>query len=485
MRWIPVLLTLVLLLVSGPALAEQPQVPPPSGTAQQQNLLQTVFDISRWLNSISRDIARLERGISALALALVMLGFVYGIVQGILGGGLEAIKGAFVRLAVAGLMLSLWTSGFVGNTLDAAMTAARERGTDSVAATLSDAGDSLDALAMRVVPFMGAVGAVKVMTAKTAENAAKNATTRSVASGTSAGSSKVLQYLNWATLLLIPLMLFFFILIVVASFTVEVGVALFPLAAALLVFPKGAAADWFGKWVAAMMGALLIVVLLPVGFKAAVEIGINRPVNQVNAYVDQAVDRLEAVKEKSEDALEQAKQSQKCLIVDPFCALEAKFDAVRTDLSLALQALQTVITAWLLGIILLLAGMAAAAYILFNVERVAMSFVGGFVATGVRQMLGTSSLGGRIYAGRAGGGGGAGTERTVVLPGERALPAGGSPGALPAGGGSLPRPAAYEMQPYSSSIQRYGDDVIEGEWRPVRELPNPSPRGLPPASSDS
>lgn len=57
-----------------------------------------------------------------------------------------------MRLAVAGLMLSLWTSGFVGNTLDAAMTAARERGTDSVAATLSDAGDSLDALAMRVVP---------------------------------------------------------------------------------------------------------------------------------------------------------------------------------------------------------------------------------------------------------------------------------------------------------------------------------------------
>lgn len=482
MRWIPVLLTLVL-LVSGLALAEQPQVPPPSGTAQQQNLLQTVFDISRWLNSISRDIARLERGISGLALALVMLGFVYGIVQGILGGGLEAIKGAFVRLAVVGLLLSLWNSGFVGGTLDRAMTAAREWGTDSVAATLSDAGDSLDALAMRVVPFMGAVGAVKVMTAKTAENAAKNATTRSVASGTSAGSSKVLQYLNWATLLLIPLMLFFFILIVVASFTVEVGVALFPLAAALLVFPKGSAADWFGKWVAAMMGALLIVVLLPVGFKAAVEIGINRPVNQVNAYVDQAVDRLEAVKQKSEEALDAAKQGN-CGI-DPLCYLGAKFDAAKTEITLALQALQTVITAWLLGIILLLAGMAAAAYILFNVERVAMSFVGGFVATGVRQMLGTSSLGGRIYAGRAGGGGGAGTERTVVLPGERALPAGGSPGALPAGGGSLPRPAAYEMQPYSSSIQRYGDDVIEGEWRPVRELPNPSPRGLPPASSDS
>ncbi|MCL6569098.1 MAG: LLM class flavin-dependent oxidoreductase, partial [Meiothermus silvanus] len=238
MRIFPVII-LALVVMSGLALADPPQVPPPSGTAQQQNLLQSFFDLSRWLQSISRDLARLERGISGLALALVLLGFVYGVVQGILGGGLEAIKGAFVRLAVVGLLLSLSTSGFVGNTVEGALTAAREWGTDSVAATLSDAGDSLDALAMRVVPFMGAVGALKMMTAKVAENAAGNALTRSVASGTSAGSAKVLQYLNWTTLLLIPLMLFFFILVVVASFTVEVGVALFPLAAALAVRTEG------------------------------------------------------------------------------------------------------------------------------------------------------------------------------------------------------------------------------------------------------
>lgn len=480
MRIFPVII-LALVVMSGLALADPPQVPPPMGTAQQQNLLQSFFDLSRWLQSISRDLARLERGISGLALALVLLGFVYGVAQGILGGGLEAIKGAFVRLAVVGLLLSLSTSGFVGNTVEGALTAAREWGTDSVAATLSDAGDSLEALAMRVVPFMGAVGALKMMTAKVAENAAGNALTRSVASGTSAGSARVLQYLNWTTLLLIPLMLFFFILIVVASFTVEVGVALFPLAAALLIFPRGSAADWFGKWVAAVMGAILIVILLPVGFKAAVEIGINRPVNQVNAYVDQALARLEAVKQKSEEALDAARQGN-CGI-DPLCYLGAKFDAAKTEITLALQALQTVITAWLLGVLLLLAGMAAAAYILFNVERVAMSFIGGFVATGVRQVMGTSSLGGRLYPGGAGGGGVAagagGAQRTVVLPGERALPAGGG-----GGGAALPRPAAYEIQPYSSSIQRYDGDVIEGEWRPVRELPNPSPRGLPPASSE-
>ena len=225
MRGIRILLPLVLVL-SGLALAEPPQVPPPTGTAQQQSLFKTFFDLSGWLQSLSRDLARLEGGISGLALALVMLGFVYGIVGGILGGGLEAIKGAFVRLAVAGLLLSLWQNGFVGVTLDRAMAAAREWGTDVSAETLSRAADNLETLAMRVVPFMGAVGAIKVMAARTAENAAKSGTARTIASGLSAGTSKVLQYLNWTTLLLIPMMLFFFIIIVVASFTAEVGVAL-------------------------------------------------------------------------------------------------------------------------------------------------------------------------------------------------------------------------------------------------------------------
>ena len=475
-------LVLLVLLLAGMGLADQPQIPP-ANTAQQESLFRTFFDINRWLQSISRDVARLEAGISGLALALVLLGFVYGIVQGIVGGGLEAIKGAFVRLAVVGLLLSLWNSGFVGNTLDRAMMAAREWGVDASANTLADAGDSLDALAMRIVPFMGAVGAIKLMAAKVAENAAKNVTTRTVASGMSAGASKVMQYLNWATLLLIPFMLFFFILIVVASFTVEIGVALFPLAAALLIFPKGSAADWFGKWIGAVVGALLIVLLLPIGFKAAVEMGINRPVNQVNAYVEQALGRIEAQKEAGLDAVLYALDN--CRVWDAVCRLDQTLQSLRIRLEAVWQQITTAVQAWLLGVILLVAGMAAAAYVLFNVERVAMSFVGGFVATGVRQMLGTSSLGGRVYGGLS-----AANASTVRDEPSFRMPAGRLPPGGPPGG--LPRPAAYEVQPYYGGRGYGDDDIIEGEWRPAppelpaagnpRALPAGNPRGLPPGN---
>ena len=465
-------LVLLALLLAGMGLAEEPQIPP-ANTAQQESLFRAFFDINRWLQSISRDVDRLGAGISGLALALVLLGFVYGIVQGIVGGGLEAIKGAFVRLAVVGLLLSLWTSGFVGDTLDRAMMAAREWGVDASANTLAEAADSLDALAMRIVPFMGAVGAIKLMTAKTAESAAKGAATRTVASGTSAGASKVMQYLNWATLLLIPFMLFFFILIVVASFTVEIGVALFPLAAALLIFPKGSAADWFGRWIGAVVGALLIVLLLPIGFRAAVEMGINRPVNQVNAYVEQALGRIEAQKEVGLDAVLYALDN--CRAWDMACRLDQTLQSVRIRLDALWQQITTAVQAWLLGVVLLLAGMAAAAYVLFNVERVAMSFVGGFVATGVRQVLGTSSLGGRVYGGPS-----AANTSTVRDEPSFRMPA-----------GRLPRPAAYEVQPYGG--RGYGDDdIIEGEWRPAppelpagrnpRGLPAGNPRGLPPGN---
>lgn len=467
------LLVLVLALLAGLALAEEPQVPPPSGTAQQQNLFQAFFDLSRWLQGISRDMTRLAGGISGLALALVMLGFVYGIVQGIVGGGLEAIKGAFVRLAVVGLLLSLWNSGFVGGTLDRAMTAAREWGTDASAATLSEAADNLDALALRVVPFMGAVGALKVMAARTAENAAKNAAARTLASGTSAGAARALQYLNWATLLLIPMMLFFFVIIVVASFTVEVGVALFPLAAALLIFPKGAAADWFGRWVAAVMGALLIVILLPVGFKAAVDLGVNRPVYQVNAYVDQALDRIEAQKDAGLAAMEGA--MDKCGFGDVGCVLGNNLNALWTQVTAVLQQIGTALQAWLLGVILMLSGMAAAAYILFNVERVAMSFIGGFVATSVRQVMGTASLGGRIYSGTP-------AARASV---EGAAGAQGGTASQPVAAQTIhPRPVAYDIQPYYGGGYHPQGEVIEAEWRQVSGRELSAPRGMPSPSSD-
>jgi hypothetical protein len=464
---------IILFLLMGVALADDPQVPPPnpSTTAQVQALMRTVFDLNSWLRSLSLDLDRLEGGIYGLALALVMLGFVYGIVQGIMGGGLEALRGAFVRLAVAGLLLSLWNSGFVGRVVERSMTAAREWGTDSVVLTLSDAANNLEALALRVIPFMGAVGAVKMMTAKVAENAAKSAVTRSVASGTGAGAGKLLQYMNWATLLLIPLMLFFFILIVVASFTAQVGVTLFPLAAALLAFPKGAAADWFGKWVAAVMGALLIVILLPIGFRAAVDIGINRPVERVNAYVNQAMDQIEAMKEESMKAAEEA--WEKCRVWDVGCDLSNNMKLLWARLNALLQKIGTAVQAWLLTVVLLLVGMAAAAYILFNIERVAMSFIGGFVATGVRGMLGTASLGGRMYTS-----GGVGRAAAAGA-------AGAAPSPSPEPIRLEPRPRVYDIQPYYGGGYRSGGEVIEGEWKVARELPNPPTRALPAPPSES
>jgi hypothetical protein len=175
-----------------------------------------------------------------------------------------------------------------------------------------------------------------------------------------------------------------------------------------------------------------------------------------------------AVKEKSDAVLEEAKKEADCGI-NPLCAIPAKLEAVKNELMLALQALQTVVTAWLLGVLLLVVGMAAAGYILFNLERVAMSFIGGFVASGVRQVMGRASLGGRMYTG-----GGVGRAAAAGAAGAAAA----SPEAIPINA----RPVVYDMQPYYGGGYRSGGEVIEGEWRTVRELPYKPSRALPPSS---
>ncbi|MER3556253.1 MAG: hypothetical protein C4331_18455, partial [Meiothermus sp.] len=389
------LLVLVLVLLAGLALAEPPQVPP-NDVTELRGIFKAFFDLSLWLKSISGDVDKLKGSVSGLVLALVMLGFVYSIVQGIAGGGLEAIKGAFVRLAVVGLLLSLSNSGFVGNTLDGAMEAAREWSTGSATDTLSQAAENLDTLALRVVPFMGAVGAVKVISSTATKEAIKNET-KTVASGMASGSTKILQYLNWTALLLIPMLLFFFIIIVVASFTVKVGVGLFPLAAALLIFPRGAAVDWFGRWVAMVMGALLLVILLPIGFKASVDMGINRPVYQVNAYVDAG---MEAVESQKEANLQDLSEKLPDCGINMECRLENFVSQKWTEVKSVAKKIGIAVLAWFMGVIFLVMGTAAGAYILFNVERVALGFIGGFVASGVRQMLGRAEgIGGQVVPG--------------------------------------------------------------------------------------
>jgi hypothetical protein len=484
MRWI----LFLMVVMAGFALALDPVTPPATGTAQQQGLFSTFFNLNEWLRRMAADFDRLEAGALWLGLALVLVGFLYGILQGVVSGGLEAIKGTFVRLAVVALLLHLGTLGFIGNTVTGAMDAARTWSTDRAAGALSEAANNLDTLAMRMLPFMGALTAIRGFSAKTADKAIQtSARTANAVNVLGTGASKALSYINWAMLLIIPMLLFFFVILVVASFTIAVGLALYPLIVALLIFPRGAAADWFGKWVAAIVGALLIVILLPLGFSAAVDLGINRPVYTVNDHVDQALDQIRTFQQEHRANIQQMVDNNVICegagIGHGLCVnLVAGFHNAKAQLGAVLQQVGLAVQMWLLGIVLMLAGMAAAAYVLFSIERVVMSFVGGFVATGVRNMMGAAG-GGRLVPG--------GQASTVT-------PATAPPGMPPAGplatipsngpqGGSAqpvyPRPVAYDIQP---AYGGRGGDIIEGKYRQIsgRELGPGESRGLPPPRSE-
>lgn len=391
-RWIWALLILL-----GPTLAQgeggQGSEEVPKGGLS--NFFNEIFDIQNWLTSVKNQLGQLEGAIVGLALALVMLGFVYGIIQGIMGGGFDALRGTFVRLAIVGLLLSLHTNSFIKNTFRDAMSNARNWSNSSAVQSLLDAGDELNALAQRIVPLMGVFGAIKYISAKTAMNTAKSGAKRTLASGIESGSGKIIQYLNWAALLLVPMVLFYFVIIVLANFTLEVGMILFPLAAAMLIFPRASAADWFGKWVATVSGAFIIVILLPIGFGTAVQMGIERPVHLVNDYVSE---KLAEIRENiQETSAEIEKTIKECSVFDILCSIDKRLDQAGLWLKAAASAIGVAIQAWLLSVILMLTGMLAGAYILFNIEKIAVSFIGGFVAQGVRSMLGRASIGGRIY----------------------------------------------------------------------------------------
>lgn len=479
-----------------------PQTP---AQAQMSTMFERFFDLSTWLTGVQNTLRTLTGPITNIAIAIVLLGFAIAVLGAILGAGMAALQGALVRLGIIAVLLYLgsgvgdnWLNTPLANALTQTLQGVQRWSTQQVGAHLTRSADNLNTLAARVVPFAVGINALKSHAQRNAARPQTQPAVTPAQGGQTAnpqptagqrpneraapGLARTMQYLTWATTLIIPLLLFYFIIMVVASFTIAVGLLIFPLVVAMLIFPKGAAADWFGKWVAAVVGALFIIILLPVVFGTAIDLGINRPVQEVNRQTDAAIQSIwddPYIRAEGERLLRELggdRGTGAQLLAVPQMAAFVANHADRV-----LQTVGHTIQMFFLGVLLMLAGMAAAAYVVFNVERVAMSFIGGFVAQGTRGLMGTSVVPG------IGGGGSGRTFPTPPSSGGNSSPPGGQPPGLPS---PTPR-GPYDIQPAyggggpggggSAGPRSSRDDAITVEYWEVKPTPELGPGKTPPA----
>jgi len=455
----------VLMLVSGWALA------------QEETFISRTFDASGFIETLQDEAEVYNETLTNIGRALAALGLVASVVMAIVKGSLHATAETFLRaLVVSGmLILTPSISDLTYQTWDntRAWSMNRLQGSfDEGATELAQLGEDSALLVMMVsapAAYVGSVG--------------KSAVT----AGVKANAQIAKNFARWANVAVAPVVFFVIIVhlvILLTGLTIAIINLILPIAAGMLMFSPANGERWLGNYVGSAVTAILVVALMPMGFKAAFDLAIVEPVTAVNANFadfDEIVDQLSGVTppprvqgieaeqerltrrlgELSETALNNGfgNASMDPATQDEFFRVEEQISALRSerasvterwyekvgrDISGVIAGAFAELRNWVLRLMLLLVGATFGSYMLWHVSRGVSGAVGGMALSGIQIMTSPmKSLSGKGGGGQLGsGGGGRGGGGDHGSPsGQRALPSGDTSSAGRKTIGAGPSPA--------------------------------------------
>ena len=407
--------------------------------------------------------------VETLAYSLAAMLFAYGMVRAIwYGRGSELAVLAGRTLLVVALMAMLptlrsvvftswtsvytWSSGIWGT-----------NGGGTFDRLLSASADTKEILPS----FLASAYAVQ-----SASTGQYDATTEGLAAEEPSDAATTLsKVVTWVAGLIFTVMLpvlfgVYTVVIFVSGMTVLIGIVLLPLAAVFLLMPGGSAVSYIGAWLRMNMGALFVVVFLPVAVSIVVELGIAQPLEHTNEAMQQSVDSFNAAVTSLDGAfkdLRDAVGQTGPLPGDAQATLERARQAFYSAGELALRGVFGVLLGWLFGILTILVGFLMGLFLLLRMERYVMGFMGG-LASGVG---GPGFLGRALFfkALRSGGGG-----ATQIGTGGSSLPRSSASGT--AGGVGFSGSTSRDSVVVSSGPSKFPSER-DAPGRPSSQLPPP------------
>lgn len=225
----------------------------------------------------------------------------------------------------------------------------------------------------------------------------------------------------------IPIFGLYAAMVFLSGLGVLVGMLVVPLVGASLIFPGQG--DWLGRWIGMFLNSVLTILILPLMMYIVLSVGINAPLEIMNAALQPIADQWTQALDADQGPIENMKaffanefDTTKRMVTGDLKFTEWLFAGV-PDLQETLSNLWGLATGWLAAIIALFVGMIIALFMMRNIDRVIMGYVGGVT-------------GGMLPGIPTGGGGGArgGGSNKVASAGGGGGSAGGS-GALATNGG--------------------------------------------------
>lgn len=341
-------------------------------------------DATDWLSRTYAFVGRLglRAGTENLAWALAFLFFMLGITRATYFGSVTELAAVFGRLFLV-LALLTGTSGvqtFMQDTWRNAYGWSSSVWAEDLDGKLLEASAKASLL---VAPFTAITGVVGIGLKHAAATTAKAGFKKVAAQGAMSTTGRAAGYLNGIMFLLAPMLGFYSILIYASGLLVLLAHLFFPLCAAALLLPGGV--SWLSKLAGAFVAAVFTVILLPLIFSIAIDLGLVLPLERMAETWQKTVELwnggVAALRPPSGwETLNPAK------MWDWFNGLGESWKLI--------GSVANFVMGWLLSVLAVIVGMLAGAYLLLNAERYVGMFIGVFGRTGgipgVRGGRGTS-----------------------------------------------------------------------------------------------
>jgi hypothetical protein len=348
-----------------------------------------IVDPDKWLTDVWTQVtaANLPEIVRALGFGLLIIGAVWGGYRIASLGATSELQPFLIRLLL-GTML-LFYSPQIGNSVRDLWSMGHRWGTENfVKKTTDQANTELGNLRNTMLGLSAGILAApiiieggKTLLGKNGGDAMKDAKEGVVNNG-----KIILELVKYVVGGLAAIITTMYMIVIVTGFAAILASILIPFSGVMLLFPGPALQMWFSMWFRATSGAILIVMLSPIAFSAALTLGFIEPAKNYNAALEKSASEFQG-------ATGILSSFTPSLSANPMDAVKyiqtagPRLEAAAKQLG---NSLGTLSFGMVSSIIMLFVGIAFAVLLIFAAQSQIIAFVGG--AAGGGGGLSTSPL---------------------------------------------------------------------------------------------
>jgi hypothetical protein len=338
---------------------------------------------TEWLTDIWKTVGpagvNLPKIIQFISIALLLLGIIWSGLRIVSLGSSVELQTFFVRALLAGALVTSgpWMGDLLRKTWVDCYTWSHAKITEPVTTQATDElqnlAITLTALSVAYIAAPAIGEAAKAAMGKSFKDASTDAL-----DGVKDNAGTILELVKYVLFSVGAIVTVEYVVVILTGFAIIIASLMIPFAGVMLIFPGNAMQSWFATWFRSASGAILLVLLHPIAYVAALQIGFIKPAQKFNASLKDTTDQLQSAVDKLKSLIPSGGPDI-TKIPEWF---QNAWSAVNGSLQDVASAGTTLLFGTITSIVMLFIGIAFAVLFVYAAQTQIMAFIGSIVGGG-------------------------------------------------------------------------------------------------------